>query len=398
MTWKPTDTTDQKLQFIQAARSRGGDTFAEICARFGISRETGYQTLRRYEAEGVAGLEPVSRRPEHSPMAVRSGIEQQLIAARAEHPTWGPRKLRAFLERRYPRTRWPAPSTIGVILRRNGLSHPRPTRARSAPFTQPLGHALTPNDVWCADFKGWFRTTDGSRCNPLTITDANTRMLLRCTHVARGDYAHVRPLFEATFREYGLPRAIRSDNGPPFASVGVAGLSRLAVWWIRLGIWPERIEPGHPEQNGRHERMHRTLELEVAAQPAGNLRLQQRDLESFRREYNTLRPHQALDDRTPAELYRPSLRAFPAKLPQIAYPPGVLTRSVRPNGEIKQAGRCFFLAEALAGERVALWEIDRGWDVYFGVIRLAHLDADTMKLTRAPARAVPTTQDSPSNE
>jgi putative transposase len=395
MTWNTTDITEQKLLFIQAVQAATGESFADCCARFGISRETGYQTLRRYEQLGLAGLAPASKRPLHSPFAVTAEIEKLVLHARIEHPTWGPRKLLAFLKRRSPRTRWPAPSTLGELLRRQGLAHPRPARRTQVPFTQPLGHALVPNDVWCADFKGWFRTRDRARCNPLTISDASTRMLLRCHHVARPDYATVRPLFEATFREFGLPHAIRTDNGPPFSSLSLAGLSRLSVWWIRLGIWPERTEPGHPEQNGRHERIHRTMQLDVADVPAANLRLQQRALERFRVEYNTVRPHEALDNRSPADLHRPSPRAFPEKLPDLEYPPGVITRSVRPNGEFRHAGHSIFLAQPLAGQRIALWEIDGGWDVYFGIIWLGRLDAATKKLTRAPTRPVPTTQNSP---
>ena len=232
------------------------------------------------------------------------------------------------------------------------------------------------------DFKGWFRTLDGARCNPLTITDATARMLLRCHHVAKCDLAHVRPVLEAAFREYGLPNAMRSDNGPPFASVGLAGLSPLAVWLVRIGVWPERIEPGCPEQNGRHERMHRTLQDEVASSPAPNLRLQQRALDRFRLEYNHERPHEALGQRVPADLYVPSSRAFPSRLQEIEYPTEAIVRVVKRTGEIKHRGESCYLSEALSGERIALWEVDGGWDVYFSVIRLARLDARTGRLIR----------------
>jgi putative transposase len=382
MPWKHTDTIDQREQFIQAVADNEGDSFAALCRRFEISRETGYQLVRRHEELGANAFQPGSQRPLHSPQAITLSVEKHVLEVRTTHPTWGARKILAYLQRRIPRATWPVASSIGDLLRRHGLTHPQRRRAHVAPFTQPLGHSIAPNDVWCTDFKGWFRTLDGLRCNPLTITDATTRMLLRCNHLRKCGFADVKPLFEATFREYGLPLAIRSDNGSPFSSIGIAGLSRLSIWWIRLGIWPERIEPGRPEQNGRHERMHRTLEQEVASAPSPNSRLQQRAFDRFRLEFNTVRPHEALGQRPPADFYVASPRNFPKTLPDISYPEEALVRSVRPNGEIKHAGRLFFLGEALAGERVALWEVEAGWDVYFGMVRLAHLHARSGKLIR----------------
>jgi putative transposase len=205
-------------------------------------------------------------------------------------------------------------------------------------------------------------------------------MLLRCHHVSKSDLHSVRPVLEAAFREYGLPHAMRSDNGPPFASKGVAGLSRLSVWMVRLGVWPERIQPGHPEQNGRHERMHGTMQAEVATKPAANLRLQQRDLDRFRLEYNHERPHEALEQRVPADLYAPSPRVFPDRLPEIEYPAEAQIRVVKDCGDIKHLGDRFFLGEALAGERVALWEGEQGWEIFFGPIRLGRLDTKTRKV------------------
>src|SRR5258706_9113093 len=233
MTWKQTNTIDQKRKFIEAIATKDRDSFAAICAAFGITRETGYELVRRYKAFGEAAFEPRSRRPLHSPQAISSAFEQHIIDVRVAHPTWGARKIRAVLKRRFPRSALPAASSIGDLLRRRGLTHPHVPRPHLAPFTQPLGHALCANDVWCTDFKGWFRTRDGTRCNPLTITDASSRMLLRCNHVARGTFADVQPIFEAVFREYGLPLAMRSDNGPPFSSLGIGGLSRLSIWGVR---------------------------------------------------------------------------------------------------------------------------------------------------------------------
>jgi transposase InsO family protein len=382
MSWKPSDIIDQKRDFIHAVEANTGRPFSSICEAFGISRETGYQLLRRHRELGNKAFEAQSRRPLHSPQAIKPVVEQKILEVRAKHPTWGARKILAYLQRHSPGRRWPVASSIGDVLRRNGLTHPRRSRSRTAPFTQPLGHASAPNDLWCIDFKGWFRTLDGVRCNPLTITDASSRMLLRCHHVAKGDLEHVRPVLEAAFREYGLPLAMRSDNGPPFASKAIAGLSRLSAWMVRLGIWPERIDPGCPEQNGRHERMHGTLQAEVAANPSANLRLQQRALDRFRVEYNHERPHEAIGQRTPADLYAPSPREFPERLPEIVYPSEAIVRVVKHTGDIKHQGERYFLSEALAGECVALWEVEGGWDVYFSVIRLARLDARTGRLVR----------------
>jgi putative transposase len=381
MPWDESNSTEQKRAFLQAVEAEE-DSFAALCRRFNISRETGYDLIRRHETLGDEALEPQSRRPLHSPFAISGTIEQRILDARAMHPSWGARKLQAYLARRFKGAHVPSSSSIGEVLHRNGLTHPRPPRLHVPPFTQPLAHCVAPNDVWCTDFKGWFRTLDGARCNPLTITDAAIRMLFRCHHVAKCDVAHVQPIFEATFREFGLPFAIRSDNGPPFASVGIAGLSRLSIWWIRLGIWPERIEPGHPEQNGRHERMHGTVQLELANHPEPNLRLQQRAFDRFRTEFNNVRPHEALGQRPPADLYVPSPRPFPSRLPELQYPSEALVRTVRATGEIKHRSHLHFLGEALAGERVALWEVDGGWDVYFAMMRLAHLDAHTGRLIR----------------
>ena len=232
------------------------------------------------------------------------------------HMRWGPRKLKRLLERDAPQSQWPAASTIGAMLAREGLVVPRKKRRRTPPYTQPFASADAPNQVWCADFKGWFRTQDGERIDPLTITDAHSRYLLRCQHAAKTNGEQVQAIFEAAFRECGLPRAIRTDNGAPFASRAVAGLSRLAVWWMRLGIVPERIAAGHPEQNGRHERMHRTLKQETATPPAANVRAQQRAFHRFRREYNEQRPHEALEMQTPSAVYTPSLRPYPLRVPE----------------------------------------------------------------------------------
>lgn len=257
---------DERVNFVREVEA-GEESIADLCRVYGVSRKTGYKWWARYEREGVAGLADRARAPRRHPNAVGADKEAAILALRAQRPTWGERKLHAFLERQHPEHAWPSPSTIGAILKRHGLTYARRRRRHATP-SSTLSDATAPNLVWAIDFKGHFRTGDGVRCDPLTISDTASRYLLRCQAVERPDYAHVRPLLEATFREYGLPRALRSDNGPPFASLALGGLSRLSVWFLRLGVVPERIAPGHPEQNGRHERLHRTLKKETASPPA----------------------------------------------------------------------------------------------------------------------------------
>jgi putative transposase len=302
MPWKASSVMEEKLRFI-LEYERDEQTMSELCSSFGISRETGYVWLRRYRELGKLGLVEMERGAQRHPNQTPWEIEQLVLELRQTHMGWGPRKLKRVLQRDEPGRRWPASSTIGEMVKRAGLVVARRKRRKTAPYSAPLAHADGPNRVWCADFKGWFRTGNGERIDPLTISDAYRRYLLRCQAVGKTDTLRVRAIFEAAFREYGLPQAIRTDNGAPFASTALAGLSRLAVWWIKLGIVPERIAAGHPEQNGRHERMHRTLKQEAATPPAEDRRGQQRELDRFRQEYNQVRPHEALGMETPASVY-----------------------------------------------------------------------------------------------
>ena len=316
-----------------------------------------------------------SRAPRQHPNATTAAVVEALLAARRAHPRWGPRKLVAWLQARAPEVELAAPSTVGDLLKRHGLVPPRPRRRRGAATPTALSPATAPNEVWCGDFKGWFRLRDGTRCDPLTLTDAYSRYLLRCQAVARTDSAHVHRVWAAAFREYGLPRVIRTDNGPPFASTGLGGLTALAVWWIKLGIRPERIAPGHPEQNGRHERMHRTLGDETSAPPQATRRAQQRRFNEFRAEFNHERPHEALGQHPPATHYTPSPRAFPRRVPTVEYPGHFEVRRVRTKGDIKWQGGLVFVSRALIGEPVGLEAVsERHWRLYFGPVPLALLD------------------------
>ena len=367
----------ERMRMIMAVAS-GDLTMAEACRQAGISRKTGYKWQTRFAATGVAGLADRSRAPQRRPQTVAAAVREAILARRAQHPTWGPKKLIASLRADDPTTHWPAPSTAGDLLKQAALVVPRRTRRHAPPRSQPLAHATAPNVVWCADFKGDFRLGDGTRCYPLTITDAHSRFLLRCQALPATDTGRVQPLFAATFREYGVPSVLRTDNGPPFASVGLAGLTALSVWWIKLGIIPERIRPGTPSENGRHERMHRTLKAEACAPPAATLRGQQTACDRFRREYNTIRPHEALDQRPPAAVYTPASRPLPHRLPELTYPDADAVRWVRPNGAIRWHQAELYLPPTLSGEPVGLRHVGDGcWQVAFGPLVLGTFHEQT---------------------
>jgi transposase InsO family protein len=350
-------------------------TFVDYCARRGVSRETGYEWLDRFRLQGLIGLQAKSSAPHACPHATPPEVQELIVAARRLKKTWGARKLRPWLEGQYPDVDFPVPSTITDILHRFGLVQPRRRRRRTPPYTQPFVGILAPNDVWSIDFKGQFRTGDGQWCYPLTLTDNFSRYLLRCDAYDSTSERGARKSCEAAFREYGLPTTIRSDNGTPFASTASGGLSRLSAWWVRLGIVPERIPPGAPAQNGRHERMHRTLKAEAADPPRANRHLQQRALNAFRREYNEVRPHESLGQTPPATAYVKSPTPYPRKLPELHYPDDYELRRASCHGHIKWRNRSTYITEVLAGEVVGLTQVsDDNWDVYFGPIRLGALN------------------------
>ncbi len=373
---------EEKLRFV-FEYERDEQTMAELCAGFGICRDTGYAWLRRYRQHGVSGLLDLNRASHRHPNQTSAGIEAAVLELRQAHMRWGPRKLKRILERDHPVRQWPAASTIGAMVKRAGLVIARKKRRRTEPYTHPLAHANESNRVWCADFKGWFKAGDGVRVDPLTISDAWSRYLLRCQAVEKTDTERVRAIFEAAFREHGMPEAIRTDNGAPFASPAIGGLSRLAVWWIKLGIVPERIEAGHPEQNGRHERMHRSLKQEV--ERAQDWRTQQRELDRFRHDFNQVRPHEALGMQTPAAVYETSPRPYPARIPEMEYPDGMLVRTVKNHGGFGWKKHDVFLTEVLRGERVGLQPVDdQLYTVYFAHVPLALFDTRTRKTYRLP--------------
>jgi len=375
---------EEKLRFVYEYE---GDerTMRELCEAFEIARETGYVWLRRYRQLGAAGLVELNRAARRHPNQTPVEREQRVMELRQAHMRWGPRKLKRILQRDEPGSRWPAASTMGEMLKRAGLVVGRKKRRKTAPYREPLAHADQANRVWCADFKGWFRTQDGQRIDPLTISDAYSRYLLRCQAVEKTDTARVQAIFEAAFREYGLPMAVRTDNGAPFASTALAGLSRLSLWWMKLGIGVERIAAGHPEQNGRHERMHRTLKEEVAMPPAKDRRAQQRALDEFRQEYNEVRPHQALQMLTPASLYLPSPREYPRQVPEPEYPDTMKVLRVKSHGHFRWKQHDVFVSEVLWGEPIGLLPVDDRWyTVYFAHLPLGRFDSWRRRVVALP--------------
>jgi putative transposase len=385
MGWKVSNVLDQRLQFVNDYKT-GDWNFSELCWEYGVSRQTGYKWLNRYEQQGLTGLQDQSRAPHHHPQAVNAQLIEWILAIKAKHPYWGARKIVAHLQRQSPEQKWPAVSTVGELLKQHGLTVGRKRRSVARAEEGPLAHAVAANRVWSIDFKGWFRTGDGQRCDPLTLIDNYSRYLLRCQAVPVESTACVKPIMEAAFREYGLPERIRSDNGPPFSTNGEAGLTALSVWWLKLGILPERIRPGRPQQNGRQERMHATLKQETASPPAGSVRQQQQRFDQFRREYNEERPHEALGQKPPACFYVCSSREYPKRLPALEYPSGWKVKRVQVGGKF-----CWshswrpFVSHALVNEYIGLEPIDdRHWRVWFAGWELGMVDAAMSRLYTKP--------------
>lgn len=381
MPWKETSAMDQRIQFIGDWLS-GQFSKTGLCQCYGISRPTGDKWIKRYQRWGVEGLKELSRAAKYHPNAVDPALCERIVSYKLRHQRFGPKKVMDGLRREAPSVAWPTDSTAGEILKRAGLVEPRRRRRRVPPHSQPLAHCEGANAVWSADFKGDFELGNGRRCYPLTITDNFSRYLLQCRGLARPTRTEVQPWFEWVFREYGLPEAIRTDNGAPFASLAVGGLSRLSAWWIRLGIRPERIEPGRPDQNGRHERMHRTLKEAVVVPPAATLEAQQHRFNAFVAEYNAERSHEALDRRTPSELYTPSVRPYPVKLAPIEYGSEVTVRRVRHNGEIRWKGHLIYVSEVLAKEPIGIRPIDDFlWELRYSFHPLGVFDERTQQIS-----------------
>lgn len=380
MPWSNLSPMDHKTQFI-ADFLRHSQSISELCLHYGISRKTAYKWIARYQQDSIRGLEDRSRKPKSCPHQTDPDIVEALLDARRLHPTWGSKKLLKLLSKRHPDRIWPARSTVCDLLARHGLVKKARHRRLISHPGKPSSIIAAPNQVWCADFKGQFKTKDGLYCYPLTITDGFSRYLLGCQALLTTACADAKVVFQKTFREFGLPERIRTDNGVPFATVSLARLSSLSAWWIQLGILPELIEPGKPQQNGRHQRMHRTLKAETTRPAAGNLRAQQRKFNSFREEYNYVRPHEALNLETPASIYCLSPRQFPQKLAALEYPAHFETRYVSHNGGIRWNCDWVNVSITCAGQWVGLEEIDDGiWNVYFGPVKLGRLIEEQMRI------------------
>jgi putative transposase len=374
MPWRETLLMDQRVQFI-ADYQRDLFDVADLARRYGISRKTAYKWIDRYDAGGPAGLVDRSRRPAQSPQATPARVVEALLDVRRHHPSWGAKKLLKVVSMRQPTWTLPARSTVCDLLDRAGLITTPRRRAVPAHPGRALIPMTAPNGTWTADFKGQFKTRNGVYCYPLTIVDGDSRYLLACHGLLSTAIAGARPIFRRLFQEHGLPGIIRTDNGVPFATTALGRLSTLSVWWIRLGIRPELIAPASPQQNGRHERMHRTLKAEATRPPSATLRAQQVRFNRFREDYNHDRPHEALNQETPASHYQPSPRELPLRLPPLAYPGHFEVRLVSRNSGIRWKKRWLCVTHTLAGEYVGLEEVGDGlWDVYFGPIKLGRMD------------------------
>jgi transposase InsO family protein len=378
MSWKESKVAEKRLEFVKLLQD-GRYTMTELCDRFGIARSNGYKWVDRYLEAGLDGLKDRRRGPRDSPLKTPQELEALILAERDQHPTWGPRKLLAVLARDMPDVEaWPAASTVYDILKRNGRIQSIRRRRKHEHPGKPFVEADLPNSVWAADYKGQFRLGNGRLCYPLTVTDGFSRYLFAAHALPSTDLKGARNVFLRLFKTYGLPEAILTDNGTPFCSTGLAGLTQLSVWWLRLGIRRIRTQPGHPQQNGRHERMHRTLKAEATQPPQQTMRAQQLTLESFRHEFNDVRPHEALDNATPASLYESSPRPYPTRLPTVEYPSNFITRLVSSSGSIRLNSAQIHVTSALAGQHVGLEECGDGlWGVYFATEHVGKLDVRT---------------------
>ncbi len=374
MAWNEVNVEDQRKKFIHDCLENKLK-MAEVCRLYGISRKNGYKWLNRYKLGGWEALNDQSRAPLIQAFKTDCNLVDDILQVRFNYPTWGPKKILAWLETNHSQIEWPSTTTIGTLLDKNGLTVPRKYRRRVPGKTVPLSHCQQANDVWCTDFKGWFLTGDGQKCEPFTLTDGATRFLIRCLKLHCNKTDNVWGVLDSAFRELGLPMYLRSDNGSPFATCGIGRLSPLSVKLIKAGVTPEWIDPGKPQQNGRHERMHQTLKNETASPPEPTLEVQDMKFKEFIKYFNFTRPHEALNQKTPGSIYIPSNRVWTGRLKSPEYPSNYIVRQVRYNGEIKWKGELPFLGRVLYGEPVGIKEEENGtWKVFYGPIILGHID------------------------
>lgn len=384
MPWKEVNPMQQRVLFI-ADYLREVSSLTDLCSYYGISRKTGYKWVHRFEQSGVDGLAEQPRRPITCPTQTPYPIQQAIIELRQQFQcTPGAKKLQALLARRYPNEVIPSTSTIYNILNRAGLVKSRQRKRRVSPYPQPFAPVKEVNELWSVDYKGQFKLGSGQWCYPLTVMDHKSRYLCGCRALNGPRLKDTQAAFVRLFKTYGLPRRIRSDNGVPFASIARGGLSQLSLWWIKLGILPERIEPGKPQQNGRHERMHRTLKQAATRPPSGTMRSQQKRFDRFSEEYNYQRPHEALQQMTPASLYTNSTREYPKQIPRPFYPDYFEVRKVSMSGVLYWKNKLVYISHLLKDEYVGMEEVDNGiWHVYFGPVKLGHFDEREFKSDKA---------------
>lgn len=386
MPWSHSSPMDQKLLFISAYLKQSRSV-VDLADDFQISRKTAYKWINRYLLDGPAGLEDQSKAAFQVHNATPPKVVEAILATRRQHRSWGAKKILKILRGKHPTWDLPARATICDILKRHGLTRKTRKRRKISHPGKPTRPVLHPNDLWCVDFKGQFKTRDGLYCYPLTVTDAYSRVLLACQGLLAPTFKPVRTIFTRLFKEYGLPNRIRSDNGTPFASTAIGRLSQLSVWWIRLGITPELIEPGKPQQNGSHERMHKTLKAEATRPPAGNLKAQQRKFNVFREEFNTLRPHESLNDETPASRYEKSKKEWQEKLPPVEYLKHFEIRYVSANGCIRWNSAWVRVSSALKDQYIGLESVDDGiWNVYFSNLRLGFFHERRLRIEDSQGR------------
>ncbi len=375
-----TSIREERVRFVTDFAT-GHWSMSELCERYGITRPTGYKWVARHRAGGARALDDRSRAPQHSPCRTDDTVEALLLAARREYG-WGAKKLLRVLSTRHPDRAWPARSTVNAVLDRGGLLRKNRRRYRWAHPGAAAVHTAAPNQIWPADFKGQFKTGNGQYCYPLTVTDHFSRALLVCRGLASVKTALAQPVFRALFREVGLPDAIRTDNGAPFASTGIHGLSSLNVWWMQLGIVHQRITPASPQENGQHERMHRELKRETARPAAYSARAQQRRFDTFRHRYNDERPHEGIGDRTPSSLWTPSTRLYPERVLPPRYSAHLEIRRISTAGTFRLHTHQPFLTKTLTGEDIGLEEVGDGiWNIVYYRTLLGKIDERTLRIT-----------------
>jgi putative transposase len=384
MPWKEVIVMDEKKEFIEQYL-KGSFAFSRLCQQFCISRKTGYKWIARYESLGLEGLCEQSRVPHNQINVTSEDVINLIIGTKAEFSNWGPKKIHAYLMKHYQLEHYPCKTTVENVLKRNGLVKSRKYRRRFASKSSPLSHCQSPNDIWCTDFKGWSLTNDGQRFGPYTLMDADSRFLISCVRLAADDTDHVWAVMEKAFYENGLPLIIRSDNGPPFATSAPGRLSNLAIKLIKAGVTPEWTEPGHPEQNGRQERMHLTLQSEAISKELP-LREQIQKMDEFREYYNFVRPHEAIEQRCPGDIYTPSSRQWHGRLRSPEYPDCYKVGKVKSCGKMSWAGGEVYISRVFEGEPIGIYEREKGLTAYYGPVELGVIKGNILEFERRASR------------